>query len=185
MHVRPSRSLGSFAPLAWRIKVRRIPSTPPKRPASKTTLSLGEAWADSEGGDADGLVLVQSSRANTKAAKSTSCVSSSRRSSVVVPGLKDVVHGSTCATSSRPRVNACSSFSCFPDEPSCDRLAYRNCLTNEQSALSVPFVTGQIDHRRCTRQAENRALAGLVCVRVRRDAIDRLGEQQSLRVGGI
>src|SRR6185503_10336034 len=87
------------------------------RPASKTTLSRGEAWADSEGGDADGLVLVQSSRANTKAAKSTSCVSSSRRSRVVVPGLKDVVQGSTCATSARPRVNACSSFSCFPDEP--------------------------------------------------------------------
>jgi hypothetical protein len=36
---------------------------------------------------------------------------------VVVPGLKDVVQGSTCATSSRPRVSACSSFFCFPDEP--------------------------------------------------------------------
>ena len=36
---------------------------------------------------------------------------------MVVPGLKDVVQGSTCATSSRPRVSACSSFSCFPDEP--------------------------------------------------------------------
>ena len=30
---------------------------------------------------------------------------------------KDVVHGTTCATSSRPRVSAFSSFSCFPDEP--------------------------------------------------------------------
>jgi len=36
---------------------------------------------------------------------------------VVVPGLKDVVQGSTFATSSRPRVSARSSFSCFPDEP--------------------------------------------------------------------
>ena len=36
---------------------------------------------------------------------------------MVVPGWKDVVQGSTCATSSRPRVSACSSFSCFPDEP--------------------------------------------------------------------
>ena len=62
-------------------------------------------------------MVVQSSRANTNAAKSTSCASSTRRSSVVVPGLKDVVQGSTCATSSRPRVSACSSFSCFPDEP--------------------------------------------------------------------
>jgi hypothetical protein len=35
----------------------------------------------------------------------------------VVPGLKDVVQGSTCATSSRPRVSACSSFACFPDDP--------------------------------------------------------------------
>src|SRR4029077_17377687 len=35
----------------------------------------------------------------------------------VVPGLNEVVHGSTCATSSRSRVNACSSFVCFTDEP--------------------------------------------------------------------
>ena len=56
------------------------------------------------GGAAAGVV--QSSWAKTKAAKSTSRVSSSRRSSVVVPGLKTVVQGSTCATSSRPRVSA-------------------------------------------------------------------------------
>src|SRR5262249_2046262 len=43
MQVRPRRSLGSFEPLAWRMKVRRIPRAPPKRPASKTTLSRGEA----------------------------------------------------------------------------------------------------------------------------------------------
>lgn len=36
---------------------------------------------------------------------------------MVVPGLKDVVQGSTYAMSSRPRVSACSSFFCFPDEP--------------------------------------------------------------------
>src|SRR5215475_1539911 len=99
------------------MKVRRIPRTPPKRPASKTTLSRGEAWPGPGAGDAGGVTVVQSSCANTKAAKSTSCASSTSRSSVVVPGLKDVVQGSTCATSSRPRVNACSSFSCFPDEP--------------------------------------------------------------------
>src|SRR5262245_40643973 len=115
--VRPRRSLGSFAPLAWRIKVRRIPRAPPKRPASKTTLSRGEAWPDPEGSAAGGLLVVQSSCANTKAAKSTSRTSSRSRSSVVVPGLNDVVHGSTCAASSRPRVSACSSFCCFPDEP--------------------------------------------------------------------
>src|SRR5262245_42807893 len=34
-----------------------------------------------------------------------------------MPGLKDVVQGSTFATSSRPRVSARRSFSCFPDEP--------------------------------------------------------------------
>ena len=63
------------------------------------------------------LAAVQWSRANANAAKSTSCASSTRRSSVVVPGLNDVVQGSTCAPSSRPRVSAWSSFSCFPDEP--------------------------------------------------------------------
>ena len=67
--------------------------------------------------EAGGLPVVQSSCAKTNAAKSTSRVSSSRRSSVDVPGLKDVVQGSTRAMSLRPRVSACSSFSCFPDEP--------------------------------------------------------------------
>jgi hypothetical protein len=42
-HVRPSRSVGSLAPFACRMKVRRIPSAAPKRPASKITLSRGEA----------------------------------------------------------------------------------------------------------------------------------------------
>src|SRR5215471_1813373 len=99
------------------MNVRRIPSAAPKRPASKTTLSRGEAWPDSEESDADWPRLVQSSRAKTNAAKSTSRASSRSRSSVVVPGLNDVVHGSTWATSSRPRVSACSSFCCCPDEP--------------------------------------------------------------------
>jgi len=31
--------------------------------------------------------------------------------------LNDVVQGSTFATSSSPRVSACSSFACFPEEP--------------------------------------------------------------------
>src|SRR5262249_4582911 len=47
----------------------------------------------------------------------TWCASSTRRSIVVVPGLKEVVQGSTCATSSRPRVSAWRSFACLPDEP--------------------------------------------------------------------
>src|SRR3954471_17999311 len=98
------------------MKVRCIPRMPPKRPASKTTLSRGEAWPDAVGAAA-GWLVVQSSGANTKAAKSTSCASSRSRSNVVVPGLNEVVQGSTCATSSRPRVSACSSFSCCPDEP--------------------------------------------------------------------
>src|SRR5262245_4172865 len=56
--VRPRRSLGSFAPFAWMMKVRRIPRTPPKRPASNTTLSRGEACrapvrADVERGEID------------------------------------------------------------------------------------------------------------------------------------
>ena len=117
MQVRPRRSLGSFAPLAWRMNVRRIPSAPPNSPASKTTLSRGEAWPAPPDSDAAGLLLVQSSRANTKAAKSTSCASSRSRSSVVVPGLNEAVQGSTCATSSRPRVSDCSSFACVADEP--------------------------------------------------------------------
>lgn len=36
---------------------------------------------------------------------------------MVVPGLNEVVQGSTGATSSRPRVSVYSSFCCFPDEP--------------------------------------------------------------------
>ena len=43
MHVRPWRSLGSFEPLAWSMKVRRIPRAAPNKPASKTTLSRGDA----------------------------------------------------------------------------------------------------------------------------------------------
>src|SRR5262245_46780638 len=99
------------------MKVRRMPSTPPKRPASKTTLSRGEAWPEAEGSGAGGPAAVQSSRAKTKAAKSTSRVSSRSRSRVEVPGLNDVVQGSTWATSSRPRVRASSSLRCLPDEP--------------------------------------------------------------------
>ncbi len=66
--------------------------------------------------ESDGL-LVQSSCAKTNAAKSTSRVSSTSRSSVETPGLKTVVHGSTSATSASPRVRACTSFACFPEEP--------------------------------------------------------------------
>lgn len=54
---------------------------------------------------------------NGLAAKSTSRVSSSRRSKVVVSGFNVVVQGFTCATSLRPRVSACGNFACFPDDP--------------------------------------------------------------------
>src|SRR4029453_2101838 len=62
-------------------------------------------------------VVVQSSWANTNAAKSTSWVSSTSRSRVDRPGLKVVVQGSTSATSSSPRVIAWSSLACLPDDP--------------------------------------------------------------------
>ena len=164
--VRPSRSLGSFEPFAWMMKVRRIPRAPPKRPASNTTLSRGEACRDPVRGDAEGLVVVQSSRANTNAAKSTSCTSSRRRSNVVVPGLKDVVQGSTCATPSRPRVSACSSFSCFPDEPRKMRgLSMRSHLIGEswsptclEGGRRSAFAAGPQTLERNTGFPENRRL---------------------------
>src|SRR6476620_5480851 len=112
MEVSPSRSLGSFEPFAWRINVRRMPSAPPNSPASNTTLSRGDAWPDW-----DAAVVVQSSWANTNAAKSTSWESSTSRSRVDRPGLNVVVHGSTSATSSSPRVIASSSLACSPDDP--------------------------------------------------------------------
>src|SRR4030095_8556455 len=65
------RSLGSWEPLAWRMKVRRIPRTPPNRPASKTTLSRGDACAESGGAGEGAVALVHASCANTIAAKST------------------------------------------------------------------------------------------------------------------
>src|SRR5687768_5684713 len=94
------------------MKVRRMPSAPPNSPASNTTLSRGDASPD---GDAS--VVVQSSWANTNAAKSTSWESSTSRSSVDRPGLNVVVQGSTSAMSSSPRVIAWSSLACLPDDP--------------------------------------------------------------------
>ena len=92
--------------------MRRMPSAPPNSPASNTTLSRGDAWPD---GDAS--VVVQSSWANTNAAKSTSWESSTSRSRVDRPGLNVVVHGSTSATSESPRAIARSSLACAPDDP--------------------------------------------------------------------
>jgi hypothetical protein len=94
------------------MNVRRIPSAPPNSPASNTTLSRGDASPD-----ADASVVVQSSRANTNAAKSTSWESSTSRSRVDRPGLNVVVQGSTSAMSSRPSVIASSSLACWPDDP--------------------------------------------------------------------
>src|SRR5437763_15226232 len=112
MEVSPSRSLGSFEPFAWRMKVRRMPSAPPNSPASNTTLSRGDAWPDW-----DASVVVQSSWANTNAAKSTSRESSTSRSRVDRPGLNVVVQGSTSATSPSPRAIAWRSLACLPDDP--------------------------------------------------------------------
>src|SRR3982751_5243148 len=94
------------------MNVRRMPSAPPNSPASNTTLSRGDACPDW-----DASVVVQSSWANTNAAKSTSWESSTSRSRVDRPGLNVVVQGSTSATPSSPRVIAWSSFACFPDDP--------------------------------------------------------------------
>ncbi len=94
------------------MNVRRIPSAPPNSPASNTTLSRGDAWPDS-----DASIVVQSSWANTNAAKSTSWESSTSRSRVDRPGLNVVVQGSTSATSSSPPVIASSSLACLPDDP--------------------------------------------------------------------
>jgi len=92
--------------------VRRIPSAPSNSRASNTTLSRGDAWPEW-----DVPLVVQSSWANTNAAKSTSWESSTSRSSVDRPGLNVVVHGSTSATSESPRVIARSSLACAPDDP--------------------------------------------------------------------
>src|SRR3979409_1416226 len=89
-----------------------MPSAPPNSPASNTTLSRGDAWPDW-----DVSVVIQSSWANTNAAKSTSWQSSTSRSRVDRPGLNVVVQGSTSATSSRPRVIAWRSLACLPDDP--------------------------------------------------------------------
>src|SRR5438477_9791946 len=94
------------------MKVRLIPSAPPNSPASKTTLSRGDAWPDLEVS-----VVIQSSWANTNAAKSTSWESSTSLSRVDRPGLNVVVQGSTSATSSRPRVIPWRSLACLPDDP--------------------------------------------------------------------
>src|SRR5256714_7301787 len=112
MEVSPGRSLSSLEPFAWRMNVRRMPSAPPNSPASNTTLSRGDAWPA-----CDASVVVQSSWANTNAAKSTSWESSTSRSRVDRPGLNVVVQGSTSATSSSPRVIAWSSLACLPDDP--------------------------------------------------------------------
>ena len=66
-------------------------------------------------GEADGLVLVQSSRANTNAAKSTSCASSTRRSSGR-PWIERWVRARR-ARCPRDRGQRLGSFSCCPETP--------------------------------------------------------------------
>src|ERR1700716_380457 len=115
------------------MNVRRMPSAPPNSPASNTTLSRGDAWPDW-----DASVVVQSSWANTNAAKSTSWESSTSRSRVDRPGLNVVVQGSTSATSSSPRVIAWSSLACLPDDPRKMRgLLMRGSTFGQETRTSV------------------------------------------------
>src|SRR5947208_11177190 len=124
------------------MNVRRMPSAPPNSPASNTTLSRGDAWPDW-----DASVVVQSSWANTNAAKSTSWESSTSRSRVDRPGLNVVVQGSTSATSSSPRVIAWSSFACLPDEPMKMRgLIMAVALKSQALSLRLPDrLAGAVD----------------------------------------
>src|SRR5262249_58338857 len=80
--------------------------------ARNTTWPGGDGWQDG-----DAAAVVQSSWANTSAAKSTSWESSTSRSRVDRPGLNVVVHGSTSATSESPRAIARSSLACSPEDP--------------------------------------------------------------------
>src|ERR1700704_4284734 len=153
MDVSPSRSLGSFEPFAWRMNVRRMPSAPPNSPASKTTLSRGDAWPDW-----DASVVVQSSWANTNAAKSTSWESSTSRSRVDRPGLNVVVHGSTSATSSSPRVIAWSSLACLPDDPRKMRgLFMRGSTFGQETRTSVLDLRPPANYERASYHARQPA----------------------------
>src|SRR3954451_18800882 len=115
------------------MNVRRMPSAPPNKPASNTTLSRGDASPDW-----DASVMVQSSCANTNAAKSTSWESSTSRSRVDRPGLNVVVQGSTSATSSSPRVIAWSSLACLPDDPRKMRGLFMRIHDDGQGAHATP-----------------------------------------------
>src|SRR5246127_3459763 len=119
------------------MNVRRMPSAPPNSPASNPPLSGGGAWPDW-----DASVVVQSSWANTNAAKSTSRESSTSRSSVDRPGLNVVVQGSTSATSSRPRVIALSNFVCWPDDPRKTRGLFTQIAS---AALSLRSLGDRLD----------------------------------------
>src|SRR5205823_2381025 len=151
--VSPSRSLGSFEPFAWRMKVRRIPSAPPNSPASNTTLSRGDAWPEW-----DVSVVIQSSWANTNAAKSTSWESSTSLSRVDRPGLNVVVQGSTSATSSRPRVIAWRSLACLPDDPRKMRGMFMRDSPDRTSAGAHRTRSEKREHRR---QYMGRAVGGV------------------------
>ena len=81
------------------------------------------------------------------------CVSSTSRSSVDTPGLKTAVHGSTSATSASPRVSACTSFACLPEEPRKmralvhARIAFRSRddgQPNRRDAASTRFPGGRV-----------------------------------------
>ena len=124
---------------------------------------------------------VQSSRANTNAAKSTSCASSKRRASVVVPGLRDVVQGSTCATSSRPRVSACTSFFCIPDEPR--KMRGLSIGSSKPLSFAEPIEMSTKGQRRTSRASSARPLGALAWCQSRGEPYSPLGFRPRLRCG--
>ena len=134
--------------------------------ADTQAIHRGEAWPALGSGAAP--LDVQSSWAKMNAAKSTSRVSSTRRSSVETPGLNTDVHGSTSATSASPRVSAWTSFTCLPDEPRKMRGFMRGRVEGEilqilpgrdtpPSHLDVTESRQQLPKDRCQSKPQHRA----------------------------
>ena len=94
-----------------------MPSAPPNSPASKTTLSRGEAWPGiavpgSPGVGGRPVVLGEDERREVHLVGELDQPVQGRD-----PGVEHVVHGSTSATVARPPVSDLSSLCCLPDEP--------------------------------------------------------------------
>ena len=114
--MRPRRSLGSFDPFACRMKVRRMPRTPPNRPLRRRHVSrrslTGSRWRGC--GQARGRPVVPRKHERGEVEFMRQLDEPVQRGR---PGVEGRRPGNDVAASSRPRVSACSSFSCFPDEP--------------------------------------------------------------------